>query len=64
LIKAINSLIEGKPAPFLLQGEAGSKLCGPISIDTTADIYSWDDDWKSQDKIKRERSTWAKGSGT
>ena len=64
LIKAINGLIEGKPAPFLFQREAGSKLRGPIAIDTTADIHSWNDDWKSQNKNKREHSTWAKGSGT
>ena len=64
LIKAINGLIEGKPAPFLFQGEAGSKLRGPVAIDTTADIHSWNDDWKSQDKNKREHSTWAKGFGT
>ena len=61
LIKAINDLIQGKPAPFALQDDAGTKFRGPAAIDTTVDMRSWDEEWRIQDNSKRQQSAWAKG---
>ena len=62
LVKAINGLSHGEPAPFTLRENEAGKFRGPMTIDTTAPLKNWQEDWKIQNKKKRKHSEWTVGT--
>ena len=63
LIKAIKGIATGKVAPFTLKDNEAGDFRGPMAIDTTVPLGNWQEEWKINDKKRRDHSEWAKGAG-
>ena len=59
LINSIKLVDEGKTTPFKLGVKAGTKLFGPMAIDTIVPVEDWQNNWKTRDRRKRKLSNWA-----